>query len=214
MPSPFIAMLGIYDLLRNDEVLTDRQTDIFTLKKELQKSAANPDSEFETFSDRMARVFPTLELDDKLILRPGPKTETINFKQLKEILLSKDLARDEELSWVNKNNIRFLDGEDLGDQHVCFCSIPRSGNSFLRCFIEEVTGTLTGSDLNINWMMQLQVSGLAGESNLSTQGNNVFITKTHWPGESPFGAEKFYSNKVFCIVRNPYDVMYSAMNLT
>ena len=116
----------------------------------------------------MTRLFPTLTLDDKLILKPGPDAQTVNFNQLKDLLLSKDLSRDEELTFASQKKFRFLDGADLGEQHVAFVSAPRSGNSFLRCFIEEITGVMTGSDLAINWQMQLQVSGLAGESNMST----------------------------------------------
>jgi hypothetical protein len=214
MPSPFITMLGLYDLYRNDECLSDIQTDTYTLKKELQRSASNPDSEYELFSDRITRIFPSLVLDDRLILQPGPQSQTVNYKWLKELLLSKELGRDKELEWVGKKNFRFLDGADLGNDHTAFISVPRSGNSFLRCFIEEITGVLTGSDLSINYQMQLQVNGLAGESNLSTRGQNVFITKTHWPGESPFGAERFRSKKAFCITRNPIDSTFSGIYLT
>lgn len=62
--------------------------------------------------------------------------------------------------------------------------------------------------------MQLQVSGLAGEGNLGSRDMNVFITKTHWPAESPFGAVKFHANKAFCIVRNQCDSTYSGSYLT
>lgn len=151
MPSPFICMLYLYDLYKNDEVLSDAQTDTWTTDKKRQRTSANPDSEYELYSDRMTRVFPGLVLNDRQILNAGPGTPTLNYKQLKSLLLSKDLGRNREFDWLQGRNFRFLDGEDLGDNQVAFVSAPRSGNSFLRCFLEEITGVLTGADLNINW---------------------------------------------------------------
>ena len=52
------------------------------------------ESEFELFSDRYVRLFSSYDLSDRLVFRPKPDTPTVNLKQLKEILLSKDLSRD------------------------------------------------------------------------------------------------------------------------
>ena len=49
---------------------------------------------------------------------------------------------------------------------------------------------------------------LAGEETVS-QSNLVWITKTHWPMESPFGNTKFSAQKVISVVRNPIDVVPS-----
>ena len=85
---------------------------------------------------------------------PKSDTPTVNLKQLKEILLSKDLSRDRELDWIANGEIRFLDGEDIGGDKVSFQSFPRSGNTMLRKFLEVVTGVHTGSDRPLKFSMQ------------------------------------------------------------
>ena len=107
-------------------------------------------------------------------------------------------------------NLRFLDGEDMyaNGQAVAFQSLPRTGNSFLRRIIEIVTGVYTGSDMNINLTLQFISSNMAGESTVGDE-NLPWITKTHWPMESPLGAIQFRASKCFAVVRNPIDVMPS-----
>ena len=85
---------------------------------------------------------------------PKSDTPTVNLKQLKEILLSKDLSRDRELDWIANGEIRFLDGEDIDGEKVCFQSFPRSGNTMLRKFLEVVTGVHTGSDRPLDFTQQ------------------------------------------------------------
>ena len=52
-------------------------------------------------------------LDEALRIRPGPETPRVNFVNLKELLLSTDLARNAELEWAGPKNLRFLDGTDM-----------------------------------------------------------------------------------------------------
>ena len=49
------------------------------------------------YSDRIVKKFPTYLLDDSLTLISGPDSELINFNQLKELMLSKDMTRLGEL---------------------------------------------------------------------------------------------------------------------
>jgi len=86
------------------------------------------------------------------------------------------------------------------------------GNSFLRSFIENVTGIHTGADMNVNLTCHMQTAGLAGED-IQCDSGLVWITKTHWPMESPFGAAKYTASKAFVIVRNPMDSLVSIANL-
>ena len=72
------------------------------------------------FSDRYVRLFSSYDLTDRLVFRPKPDTPTVNLQQLKEILLSKDLSRDKELDWIANGECRFLDGEDIEGDKVCF----------------------------------------------------------------------------------------------
>ena len=114
-----------------------------------QRTESN-ESEFELYSDRHFRLFSCYDLSDRLVFRPKLDTPTINLKQLKEILLSKDLSRDKELDWISNGQLRFLDGEDIDGDKVCFQSFPRAGNTMLRRFLEAVTGVHTGSDMPID----------------------------------------------------------------
>lgn len=67
--------------------------------------------------------------------------------------------------------------------------MPRCGNSFLRRILETITGVYTGSDMNIDLTTQLLFGGrLAGEETVSDD-NLVWVTKTHWPMESPLGSK-------------------------
>ena len=114
-------MIGIQDLYRNDECLADTENIRFSLNPAVQSTAEKP-SQFELYSDRMVRLFPKYSFDDRLRIRPSTETPTVRFTNLKEILLSTDLARNAELDWVSAKNLRFLDGADLAltGQQVCF----------------------------------------------------------------------------------------------
>lgn len=100
-----------------------------------------------------------------MALRPKPNTPTVDFNYLKELLLSKDLTRSSELDWVAKD-FRFLNGKNVlnesGD-HVALMTFPRSGNSFLRRYLELITGIYTGSDIDVRYSAALQMHGLLGE---------------------------------------------------
>ena len=91
---------------------------------------------------------------------------------------------------------------------VAFQSMPRTGNSFLRRMIELCTGIYTGSDMNIDITQNVIAGNLAGEETVS-QDNLCWITKTHWPMESPLGATKFSAQRCIAIVRNPTEVLPS-----
>ena len=86
--------------------------------------------------------------------------------------------------------------------------MARSGNSFLRRIIEQITGVFSGSDMNWDITIQMLYAGLLGEETVSTD-NLCWVTKTHWPMESPLGAKKFPAEKCFSIVRNPIDLLPS-----
>jgi len=108
---PFL-MMGLQDLFRNDEVLADSHNERFSVNLAMQSTDDNP-TDFWLFSDRFQVVFPGYVLDDRCRVRPGPDTPVVNFANLKELLLSKDLSRNEELSWVNAESLRFLDQQDM-----------------------------------------------------------------------------------------------------
>ena len=84
---------------------------------------------------------------------PTANAETINFSDLKSILLSKDMEKYALLNQMTRGGkCLLLDGSfDLNQEcdKVSFCSFARSGNTFLRCYLEQVTGVFTGADMNI-----------------------------------------------------------------
>jgi len=56
--------------------------------------------------------------------------------------------------------------------------------------LELLTGVYTGSDMNIETTLNLVIAGLAGEETVSSD-NLCWITKTHWPANTPHGSKKF-----------------------
>lgn len=82
----------------------------------------------------------------------------------------------------------------------------------LRRFIELISGIYTGSDMNVRMTANLQFVGMHGEGTVADD-NLVWVTKTHYPMESPFGSTKFNSQKQIVIVRNPIDVFPSMAHL-
>ena len=122
-------------------------------------------SEYELYSDRITRIAPTYKIarNENLKLYPGPDTPTVNLKQLMELLLSKDLSRNSELDFVSENNFRFLDGQNIDGWHTVFSSFPRSGNTMLRKWIEQLTGLTTGADADLLTVLDLQGMGMFGE---------------------------------------------------
>ena len=62
---------------------------------------------------------------------------------------------DEYLKLVNKE-CKFLDRKlDLIGDRVALSSFPRTGNSFLRKILEQITGVFTGSDMHLNMTLML-----------------------------------------------------------
>ncbi len=90
-------------------------------------------------------------LDKDLRICTTPESPVINFHQLKSLLLSKDHEKFNELVVLISYSCKFLDEQTPMDgNRVAFTSYPRSGNSFLRKILEQVTGVFTGSDLSLD----------------------------------------------------------------
>ena len=165
------------------------------------------------FSDRIRVLFPGYILDQAYRVRAGRHTPTLNFNQMKELFLSKDLERNRELDWISRESDRFLDGTvNMLQNSVAFCSYPRSGNTMLRTFLESITGITTGSNFPFDLVaVTLQIVGLKGEE-ITSEDNTVWINKTHclpWPIQNL----SFRASKQFCLFRNPIDIMPSLLNL-
>merc|ERR1711991_248340 len=96
---------------------------------------------------------------------------------------------------------------------TCLVSYPRSGNSFVRRKLEEVTGIITGSDSRPNRTLSkaLLRCGFIGEGICD---DSVFIVKSHFPER--LGYRIFSSHKIVLLVRNPFAAIesYFHMGLT
>ncbi|KAH9260758.1 hypothetical protein BASA81_001225 [Batrachochytrium salamandrivorans] len=112
------------------------------------------------------------------------------------------LAQQElELNQAN-HTLRFWKRDKVG-----LTSYPRSGNSFLRKIIEQLTGTVTGSDGNPDRMLnqQLQQLGLSGEGKMSN--DEAWCVKTHYPER--VGRARLTISRFILLVRNPFDCILS-----
>ena len=127
-------------LARGDEFLTDQYSNFYSLE---------PHEGFLCYSDRFEKVFsPDYTLSEDLALIPKSH-RLINFNWLKDLLLSKDLTRLHELTKLGEDPMFLDQSVSLKGQNICFASFPRTGNTFLRTFIEQCTGVYTGSDMSL-----------------------------------------------------------------
>jgi len=164
---------------------------------------------FEKFSERFRKIYPGYQLDKYMHIVAKPETPVINLRQLMDLLKSSDAGLWERAKWMFDKNFRFLDGQPNKSQKVAFCSFPRSGNTFLRRYMELITGIQTGADNTLHVNVCLQMQGMKGED---ITDDSVWIVKSHSPWVMP-EAPVFHANKVIVIVRNPMDTNLSWLHL-
>lgn len=115
-----------------------------------------------TYSERFRKLYG----DGYASARDGSiivtKAKTINLKKLNAMLKSKDENLFNESKWVWDGDFKFLDGEKA-ETKIAFNTFPRSGNSFLRRLLEQVTGISTGATVMLHTATSLQCMGLKGE---------------------------------------------------
>lgn len=140
-----------------------------------------------------------------------PQTKTVNLVSLLSILKSSDPSLLEGNSWIFDGKFRFLDRQPIpAGQKIAFDTFPRSGNSYLRRFLETITGVSTGSNVPLYVTTMLQMVGMLGEEVVDER---AWIVKTHQPLTIPWVSPTYISNKIICCVRNPLDIMPSYLNL-
>ncbi|TNV78443.1 hypothetical protein FGO68_gene573 [Halteria grandinella] len=123
------------------------------------------------------------------------------------------MTRQAELSWVDENGgtFRFLDKQtSLSGFRTVFASFPRSGNSFLRRFLEQISGIHTGADVRVDGTLNLQMCGLIGEGHVGV--DDVWICKSHFALDQEL-CKEFTANKAIILFRNPLDVIISYTHL-
>ena len=114
-----------------------------------------------------------------------------------------------ENAWLWDGTFHFLDKKESlhhdHRNHVGFTSFARSGNAFLRRYIEQITGVVTGSTLTLHMATAVQIMSMKGEY---VADDSVWIARGHHPLINP-ASLSFKANKTFCCVRNPLDVFQS-----
>ena len=95
-------------------------------------------------------------------------------------------------------------------EKVILTSYPRSGNTLLRKYLEDITGVITGSDCDLRRKLNsdLVEMGMRGEGKTDYK---VWAIKSHYPER--FGATLFKANKCILLVRNPLDSIISLYNM-
>jgi hypothetical protein len=83
------------------------------------------------------------------------EAKTIKFKAYAEMLKSTDQSL--MMQYVFDGNAALLDGSPLGAEAIGMTGFPRSGTSFTRKIIEQVTGLATGSTVHLYTGTLLQI---------------------------------------------------------
>jgi len=94
---------------------------------------------------------------------------------------------------------------------ISFSSYLRSGNSLTRKYLEDITGIVTGSNMDNRFTRNFALTfcGFKGEVHYD---DSVWIYKSHVPSvQGDFKNQML--NKALVCVRNPFDVACSAIQL-
>ena len=172
----------------------------------------------EMFEKRWAKPYGYV-LDDLRRVRPGPESTTVDFGELVDTLLSSDEGLLQTNSWMfsDKKHVKFLQsagqaksGRTVSNTGsiVSYISYPRCGNSFLRKYLQDITGIATGSDMSVEFCVDLQMGDFCGEE---ITDDAVWVRKTHDPKWNLCNKTNICNMGIVC-VRNPFDTIASIMH--
>jgi len=127
--------------------------DVLLANKDFTKFRVTSIENYEGMETRMNRLYLGKSLNEKLQVDGGNK---ITFRQMKRVLLSRGEGNEEikKLKMQLNSGSCFLNGGGLENRVIC-ASVPRSGNSFLRRLLENITGVATGSDVSLRSILNL-----------------------------------------------------------
>jgi len=165
-------------------------------------------SKFTTFEENFLKRYPGYELDQ--IKRVKPIDKTVDFGKLWEMLTSDDSKLLEEWQFGDAEffDIKSHNTPETMFEMVSYSSYPRCGNSFLRKYLQNITGIATGSDMSLEFAVDLQLGDFKGEEITDC---SVWVKKSHDPKPN-LGNKVHKANKILCCVRNPYDCITSLMH--
>jgi hypothetical protein len=141
--------------------------------------------------------------------KPG-SNKVIDFGLLWDVLKSDDKSLLEDNKWIFEGNCKYLNPnsernvENTGNA-VSYSTYPRCGNSFLRKYLQLITGVATGSDMAVEMNTDFQLTEFMAEE---ITDSTVWIKKSHDPKTKPMDITH-YCNKILCCVRNPFDTIAS-----
>lgn len=127
--------------------------------------------------------YPGYALDSNNMLECISDT-SIDLVNLKKFLISKDLHNYRVMKdHFFGTQAKFLDRKPI--KSITYATYPRSGNTFLRKYFEEITGVATGSDMvmKYNLNVSLQYTGFKGEGIVD---DRIWINKSHFPVRMPY----------------------------
>ena len=144
--------------------------------------------------------------------------KTVDFGELWDTLRSDDQSLLESLAWVfeDQNDSKYFNMKDppsgrtvesTGNM-VSYSSFPRCGNTFLRKNLQNITGISTGSDMSVEFNLDMQLKFFKAEE---ITDSSVWVKKSHDPKYDDM--HKVHKcHKIICVVRNPYDITSSLMH--
>ncbi len=110
----------------------------------------NKQEGFVTFEEIFNSKYPGYGLDANQTCI-ATTAKTVNFNNLWDMLKSKDPKRLEEMRWAFDGEFRFLDMQTpTNTQKVAYNTFTRSGNSYLRRILENLTGISTGANVQLH----------------------------------------------------------------
>ena len=185
------------DMARDDILYTDKAFDRYATK---------PTEGLKKVSEHWKEdpAFEGLTVDGSGYIVTDTRT-TQNLHVLKAALLGNVVdGKAYAAKYLDDGLLRFLDGESIAGDRVCYLTFARSGNTFLRKYLENITNIPTGSEMDVYIAMPLTLMGVIGDS---IADDRTWVIKSHDPMR--FVAIDFESNRVIVTARNPFDVLIS-----
>ncbi len=138
------------------------------------------DENWFTFQETLQKKFPGYKLgSDHLI--SNVSDITIDMDELLALLRSKDIGYYNQVKdkFFGKQS-RYTTGKAAEQSSIMYATYPRSGNSLMRKYFENITGIATGSDMVMKHgpNVALQHCGFKGEGMMD---DRCWIKKSHYP---------------------------------
>jgi hypothetical protein len=168
-------------LFKADELFANPDGTEFSVKKIFVQKGDGTTVEFFNYTEGLRKKFPGYELDkNNVIYNVSDKEINLDdhwkllLTDFNEKLYNEKIADDS----FGRTQAKFL-SKGLSDA-ISYTSYPRSGNTMLRKYLENITGIATGSDqiMKFTLNVSLQYQGFKGESVVQ---DRTWINKTHYP---------------------------------